>query len=189
VRGHRTFTRAARADRERETGTIALPEVAMLNAGELSLTAMNTGPQSTPASDPPLGRRAAIVSWIVQVVTAAILFQTLFFKFTGAEESVYIFSTLGMEPWGRIGSGVAELIACVLLLVPRTVPLGALLSLGVISGAIISHLVRLGIVVRDDGGLLFGLALTVLAGSLAVLAVRRRQLTSLRRAVMRASQR
>lgn len=123
-----------------------------------------------------LGRRFAILSWVLQVLCAAILFQTLFFKFTAAEESVYIFATLGMEPWGRIGSGVAELVACVLLLIPRTAPLGALLALGVISGAIVSHLTKLGIVVKDDGGLLFGLALVVLACSLGVLAIRRREL-------------
>src|SRR5262250_6102 len=121
--------------------------------------------------------RTAVV-WTCQVVAAAVLFQTLFFKFTAAPESVYIFSKLGLEPWGRIGSGVAELIACVLLLVPRTVPLGALLSLGVISGAIVSHLTKLGIVVKDDGGLLFVLALLVFTCSLAILVVRRNQATS-----------
>lgn len=102
-----------------------------------------------------------IVSWVCRIAAALILLQTLFFKFTGAEESVYIFSKLGVEPWGRIGSGVAELIAAVLLLYPRTTALGALLSLGVISGAIMSHLTVLGIIVKDDGGFLFILALVV----------------------------
>src|SRR6476646_9975465 len=106
-----------------------------------------------------LSRTQLIVSWILQVAVAAILFQTLFFKFTGAEESKYIFSRLGMEPWGRIGSGVVELIAVILLLYPKTTTLGAILSVGVISGAIYSHLTKLGIVVKDDGGLLFALAL------------------------------
>ncbi len=117
-----------------------------------------------------------ILSWAFQLIAAVILFQTLFFKFTGAEESVYIFSTLGIEPWGRIASGLAELLAVVLLLVPRTVTLGALLSLGVISGAIVSHLTKLGIVVKNDGGLLFALALTVFASSLAILVLRRQQI-------------
>ncbi|HEX4823891.1 MAG TPA: DoxX family protein [Candidatus Polarisedimenticolaceae bacterium] len=124
----------------------------------------------------PLSKPETVVSWILQLVAAAILFQTLFFKFTGAEESVYIFTKLGMEPWGRIGSGVAELIACILLLVPRTVPLGALLALGVITGAIVSHLTKLGIVVKDDGGLLFGLAVVVFVASAIVLVIRRGQL-------------
>src|SRR5215468_6240411 len=84
------------------------------------------------------------VSWLLQIVVAVILLQTLFFKFTGAEESVYIFSTLGLEPWGRYASGVAELIAAILLLVPGYAPFGALLALGVISGAIVSHLTKLG---------------------------------------------
>ena len=123
-----------------------------------------------------LSKAQTVISWILQLVAAAILFQTLFFKFTGAEESVYIFTTLGMEPWGRIGSGVAELIACILLLTPRTVPLGAILALGVISGAIVSHLTKLGIVVKDDGGLLFGLAVVVFVASTSVLVIRRGQI-------------
>src|SRR3954451_12837736 len=82
-------------------------------------------------------------SWLLRLVAAVILLQTLFFKFTGARESVYIFSTLGAEPWGRIGSGVIELIASVLLLIPATVVWGSILSLGVISGAIVSHLTKL----------------------------------------------
>jgi hypothetical protein len=121
-----------------------------------------------------LSKRAAIASWTLQLAVAGILFQTLFFKFTGAKESIYIFSKLGMEPWGRIGSGVAELIAVVLLLVPKTVPVGAGLSLAVISGALLSHLTKLGIVVQDDGGLLFALAIAVFAGSAAILILRRR---------------
>lgn len=123
----------------------------------------------------PLSKRATILSWALQIPVAAILFQTLFFKFTGAEESKYIFRTLGLEPVGRIGSGIAELVAVILLLTPRTVTLGALLALGVISGAIMSHLTRLGIVVQNDGGLLFGLALVVFAGSAGILVVRRTQ--------------
>lgn len=112
----------------------------------------------------------------MQIVVAAILAQTLFFKFTGAEESKYIFSTLGMEPWGRYASGVAELIAAVLLLIPRTVVFGAILSMGVIIGAIGAHLTKLGIEVMNDGGLLFGLACLVLLGSGTVLIVRRGQI-------------
>ena len=121
-------------------------------------------------------RTRVLTSWLLQLATAGILFQTLFFKFTGAPESVYIFSTLGLEPWGRIGSGVAELLACVLLLVPRTVTLGAILALGVISGAIASHLTILGISVLDDGGLLFLLAVTVFACSAVVLVLRRNEI-------------
>jgi hypothetical protein len=116
------------------------------------------------------------VSWLLQIVVAVILLQTLFFKFTGAEESVYIFSTLGLEPWGRYASGVAELIAAALLLAPGYAPFGALLSLGVISGAIVSHLTKLGIEVKGDGGLLFGLAVTVFVCSAIILFIRRDEL-------------
>ena len=110
------------------------------------------------------------------MIVAIILLQTLFFKFSGAPESVYIFETVGQEPWGRYGSGVAELIAAVLLFVPALVPVGAVMALGVISGAIFFHLTKLGIVVQDDGGLLFGLALVVWAGSAFVAWVHRKDL-------------
>jgi hypothetical protein len=116
-----------------------------------------------------------IGSWILQLIAAVILAQTLFFKFSGAEESKFIFTTLGVEPWGRIASAWIELLAVVLLLIPRTVATGALLALGVMTGAIGSHLTKLGIVVKDDGGLLFGLALTVFACSAALVMMRRRE--------------
>ena len=102
-----------------------------------------------------------ILSWVLRLIPAAILLQTLFFKFTAAPESVYIFTKVGAEPWGRIGSGVVELIAAVLLLWPRSTWLGAILALGMMAGAIASHLTVLGIEVQGDKGLLFGLALTV----------------------------
>jgi len=118
------------------------------------------------------------ISWTLRGIAAVILFQTLFFKFTGARESVYIFSTLGMEPWGRIGSGVAELIASILLLLPSTAAMGALVSLGVISGAIFFHLTKLGIALPNvgDRGELFALALVVFACSAAVLVMHRTDL-------------
>lgn len=117
-----------------------------------------------------------VVSWLLQLVAAGILLQTLFFKFTGASESVYIFSTLGAEPWGRIGSGIVELIASILLLIPATTTIGAALALGVISGAIVSHLTILGIEVQGDGGLLFILALIVFIASAAILVLRRAEI-------------
>ena len=121
-------------------------------------------------------RRHRIASLVFRLVAIIILGQTLFFKFTAAPESVYIFSTLGVEPWGRILAGISELIACVLLAIPRTAGVGAILALGIISGAIMSHLTKLGIVVQDDGGLLFILALTVFAASAIVLMLERANL-------------
>jgi uncharacterized membrane protein YphA (DoxX/SURF4 family) len=102
-----------------------------------------------------------IAVWILRILPAIILLQTLYFKFTASPESVYIFTTVGMEPWGRIGSGIAELIAAILILIPRTTWLGALLAMGVMSGAIFFHLTKLGIEVQGDGGLLFVYALLV----------------------------
>ena len=101
--------------------------------------------------------------WVPRLVAAGILGQTLFFKFTAAPESVYIFEKVGAGAAGRIGSGVIELVAVVLLLVRPG--LGGMLGAGVMVGAIGSHLGPLGIVIEDaergiasDGGLLFGLA-------------------------------
>ena len=123
-----------------------------------------------------LSKTEQIVSWCCRIVAAVILAQTLFFKFTGAEESIYIFSKVGLEPWGRYGSGIAELIATILLLTPRFAWAGALVALGVISGALVSHLTVLGIVVKDDGGLLFGLAITVFVTSAVTAFLHRRQI-------------
>lgn len=126
-------------------------------------------------------RTMMIASWVLRGIAAVILLQTLFFKFTGAKESVYIFSTLAMEPWGRIGSGVVELIASILLLLPKTVVFGALLSLATISGAIFFHLTKLGIALPavDDRGELFSLALVVFVCSAGVLMLHRQELPML----------
>ncbi len=97
--------------------------------------------------------------WVLRLVAAGIMVQTLYFKFSGAEESIYIFNKVGLGDLGRYGSGVSELIAAILLLTPKWTKLGSLLTLGVMSGAIMSHLTLLGIEVLGDGGLLFSLAL------------------------------
>ncbi len=125
-----------------------------------------------------LSKTQTITSWIFQLVAAVILFQTLFFKFTGAKESVYIFSTLGAEPWGRIGSGIVELIASVLLVIPGTITIGALIGLATISGAIFSHLTTLGVALPavNDRGELFALAVVVFLACGVVLFIRRTEI-------------
>lgn len=100
-----------------------------------------------------------IITWTLRIVVATILLQTLYFKFSGAEESIYIFKTIGIEPYGRFGSGIVELFAAILILIPRTTLLGALISCGTMLGAILSHVLILGIAVKNDGGELFILAL------------------------------
>jgi uncharacterized membrane protein YphA (DoxX/SURF4 family) len=117
--------------------------------------------------------------WILRLAAAVILLQTLFFKFAASEESVYIFSTIGMEPWGRIGTGVLELIAALLLLIPRTTAIGAFLATGLMSGALFFHFTTLGIEVKADGGLLFVYALIVLVCALILLVVHQSQITQL----------
>jgi uncharacterized membrane protein YphA (DoxX/SURF4 family) len=127
-----------------------------------------------------LTRTERIVSWICRLTAAIVLLQTLFFKFSGAEESVYIFTRVGLEPWGRYATGVFELVAAVLLMSSCHAWLGGLLALGVMSGALASHLTVLGIAVKGDGGLLFGLSLTVLLSSAIVVFINRRRVPLLR---------
>jgi putative oxidoreductase len=98
---------------------------------------------------------------IIRIGIALILIQTLYFKFTTHPDSVYIFSQVGLEPIGRIGIGVLELISAILILFPKTIWAGALLTFGIISAAIIMHLTQIGIEVHSDGGKLFYLALTI----------------------------
>lgn len=109
--------------------------------------------------------------WLARLVAAVIMLQTLYFKFTGAAESVEIFTTVGMEPRGRYAVGIFELIASVLLLVNATAWVGGALALGLMAGAIGMHLVFLGIEVQDDGGMLFFYAVLVAVCSVFVLAV------------------
>ncbi|WP_369995795.1 DoxX family membrane protein [Winogradskyella sp.] len=106
---------------------------------------------------------------VIRIVVAIILIQTLRFKFTADEVSIYIFETIGLEPYGRIGVGVLELIAGILLLIPKTVWAGALMAVGLMSGAIIMHLTKLDIEVLGDGGLLFYTAITTFILSAVIL--------------------
>ena len=124
-------------------------------------------------------KTANIFVWILRVVPAIILLQTLFFKFSAAPESVYIFSTLGLEPWGRILVGILELIASILLLIPRTTLAGAILGMALMAGAVFSHLTKLGIVVQNDGGELFVLALIVLVSCFCLFIIFRKQVSVL----------
>jgi uncharacterized membrane protein YphA (DoxX/SURF4 family) len=121
-------------------------------------------------------KRIIAVAWICRLIAAVIMLQTLFFKFTAAPESVYIFSRLGMEPWGRIGIGVLELVASLLILIPYTTTYGALLGLGLMGGALFFHLTRLGLIVQDDSGQLFIYALLVFISCLTLTVINRAQI-------------
>jgi hypothetical protein len=116
---------------------------------------------------------ALIASWIAQVLAAVIMGQTLFFKFSGADEPIDIFTTLGVEPWGRFATAIMELVAVVLLLVPRTAWLGGALTIGLMLGAVGSHLTKLGTEVKGDGGLLFAVGLVALVCGPLVVWLRR----------------
>jgi hypothetical protein len=123
-------------------------------------------------------RAFILTSWALRLIVAVILLQTLFFKFSAAKESVYIFSTLGIEPWGRIGSGVFELVASILLLLPSTVVVGAGMALAATGSAILLHLTRLGIALTPvgDHGELFALAIAVTVCSIVILLMHRQEL-------------
>lgn len=114
--------------------------------------------------------------WAARIIATLIMLQTLFFKFSGAEESIYIFSMVGMEPWGRIGVGILELAASVLMLINATAWLGAGLASGLMAGALFMHFTILGISVKNDGGYLFFLALIVLLCSLFVLYINKEKI-------------
>jgi uncharacterized membrane protein YphA (DoxX/SURF4 family) len=118
-------------------------------------------------------KTSTLLYWIARLTSAIIMAQTLFFKFSGAAESVEIFTKMGMEPWGRIGTGVMELVASGLLLINSTARWGALLACGLMAGAIASHVFVLGVEVRGDGGYLFILACVVCVSSLYVMWVNR----------------
>jgi uncharacterized membrane protein YphA (DoxX/SURF4 family) len=120
-----------------------------------------------------------ILSWALRIVAALILLQTLYFKFTGHPESVELFTKLGVEPWGRIGTGIIELIASALLLIPSTVFIGAFVGVGLMAGAIASHLLVIGIASKGDGGQLFMLAITVMICCLVTLVLYKNQGTAL----------
>ena len=119
--------------------------------------------------------------WVLRVLAAIILLQTLYFKFSAAPESIYIFSKLGMEPWGRITIGILELIAGVLILVPATTPFGASLAIALMAGAIFFHLTKLGISVQNDGGQLFIYALLVLVSSTVLVIIYRSDLLTVKK--------
>lgn len=110
-----------------------------------------------------------LLSWLLRIAAATILLQTLYFKFTAHPQSVELFTKLGVEPWGRICTGVIELITGILLLIPSTAFVGAFLGIGLMSGAILSHLTIIGIESHGDGGLLFGLAIAVFTMCAAIM--------------------
>ncbi|MEQ8583182.1 MAG: DoxX family protein [Marinoscillum sp.] len=117
-----------------------------------------------------------LFEWLLSILAAFLLLQTLFYKFSGSDESVYIFTQVGMEPWGRYASGIVELLAGVLLLSQKYRAYGAILGLGVISGALFFHLTSLGIEVLGDDGRLFYYALTVFISCLLLLIMRKKDI-------------
>ncbi|MFN3666636.1 MAG: DoxX family membrane protein [Sediminibacterium sp.] len=117
-----------------------------------------------------------ILQWVLRFIAAIIMLQTLYFKFSGAEESVYIFTQMGIEPWGRYVTGIAELIASILILYKPLTAFGSLMAVGIMSGALVSHILVLGVVVKDDNGLLFSYALIVWLASVILAWLNRAQL-------------
>lgn len=125
-----------------------------------------------------------LILWLARGIAALIMLQTLYFKFTAQPESVRLFTTLGLEPAGRIGIGIAELIAAILILLPRTSWLGALLGAALMAGAIFFHLTKLGI---SFGGspLLFIYALITCIACVYILFVHRHEIPVIRKAFLK----
>lgn len=121
-----------------------------------------------------LTRRELTVSWAFRLLAAGIMLETLFFKFTGAKESVWIFTQMNMESWGRYGQGLWELSAALLLLWPATVWIGCVLTLAAMGAALLSHLAVLGVSIMGDHGLLFAMACTVFISGLVTLWIHQR---------------
>ncbi len=119
-----------------------------------------------------------IFTWTLRILAAVIMLQTLYFKFTAHPQSVKLFTTLGMEPWGRIGTGICELVASVLILIPRTSLLGALMGMGLMAGAIFFHLTKLGIIFEGDA-LLFTYAVITFVCCLCLVIIDRKKIPQL----------
>ncbi|MDZ4868660.1 MAG: hypothetical protein SGI91_15170 [Alphaproteobacteria bacterium] len=132
-------------------------------------------------------RSRSIALFVLSAYIAFVFVQSLFFKFTGSVESIFIFSTLRdwsgiglFEPFGRFFIGASELVASILLFIPRTRIFGAGMALGIISGAIVFHLFTpLGVEIMGDGGLLFTLACGVWIASAGILWLERAKVAAL----------
>jgi uncharacterized membrane protein YphA (DoxX/SURF4 family) len=116
--------------------------------------------------------------WVLKIIPAIIMLQTLYFKFTAHPQSVHLFTILGLEPYGRIGIGVAELIAVILLLIPTTTILGAIMGMGLMAGAIFSHITKLGIVFDGDA-LLFTYAVITFVCCTIIVYIHKHQIPGL----------
>lgn len=136
------------------------------------------------------------IKWALAIYVAFVFIQSLLFKFSGSQETVIIFNTIadwmaGIAPlsaiaepfreYGGVSVGSVELVASVMILIPKTRLLGALTALGVISGAIFFHLFTpLGVnrVVdaagNTDGGVLFFMACGVWLSSAVIIWLERR---------------
>ena len=123
-----------------------------------------------------LTRKQHVITWICSLVAAGIMVETLFFKFTGAAESKYIFHKMGTEPWWRWGQGIWELLASLGLLMPRWRWAGGILTTGAMLAAILSHMTWLGFSVLGDHGLLFGMALITFSCGFAVMVLHRHEI-------------
>lgn len=155
-----------------------LPKLEDFQAYSPSAAGLARGRARTYQSAEALTRGQLITSWACRIIAAAIMIETLFFKFTGAPESVYIFSKMGMESWWRYGQGVWELVASLLLLTPRFSWAGGILTLGALGAAIVSHLTVLGIEIQGDHGLLFGMAVVTFLCGFIVTFLHRREIPS-----------
>jgi hypothetical protein len=151
----------------------SLPKIENFEAYSPSATAVRAASRRHPAPTDALTPRQRVVSWICQLIAAGIMIETLFFKFTAAPESVYIFRKMGTEPWWRWGQGIWELLASICLLVLPLRWLGGILTTGAMLAAILSHMTWLGYSIQGDHGLLFCMALITFTCGFTVMILHR----------------
>ena len=150
-----------------------LPKIEDFEAYSPSTAVLRAASRRQVVPEDTLTSRQRVVSWVCQLVAAGIMIETLFFKFTAAPESVYIFKRMGTEPWWRWGQGIWELLASICLLVVPLRWAGGVLTTGAMLAAILSHMTWLGFSIQGDHGLLFGMAMVTFICGFTVMILHR----------------
>jgi hypothetical protein len=153
-----------------------LPKLEQFEAYRPSAAALRAAASRNHKLPETLTTRQRTISWLCCLIAALVMIETLFFKFTGASESIYIFKKMGTEPWWRWGQGIWELLASICLLTPRFKWAGGILGTGAMLAAILSHLTWLGFSVQGDHGLLFGMAIISFTACFTVLMLHRHEI-------------
>jgi putative oxidoreductase len=90
------------------------------------------------------GKTMNVVLWLLQIAAAGMFVFVGFLKLSGNEQMVGLFAAIGLGQWFRYLTGTLEVAGAILLLIPRTSGLGALMLVGVMIGAVMTHLFVVG---------------------------------------------